>query len=197
MYFSSRTRKRSGRGSLLSQPSSLLLSRRLVFFNLCVRRRVCTDKSERESSPAITPRYNRSECGKKLSRRSDSSINTNEIHQTIHEQTLKTNFPSICGEIFVGIVRCSASYLFSLDLSKKKKREDLCFFGRRKKTYDACFALFHFYFALENPIVQELHHISTDPLQHSRSLIMRTCVYAVPRTIVEKRARASTRVCTC
>lgn len=80
---------------------------------------------------------------------------------------------------------------------EKKKREDLCFFGRRKKTYDACFALFHFYFALENPIVQELHHISTDPLQHSRSLIMRTCVYAVPRTIVEKRARASTRVCTC
>lgn len=122
MYFSSRTRKRSGRGSLLSQPSSLLLSRRLVFFNLCVRRRVCTDKSERESSPAITPRYNRSECGKKLSRRSDSSINTNEIHQTIHEQTLKTNFPSICGEIFVEIVRCSASYLFSLDLSKKKGR---------------------------------------------------------------------------
>lgn len=121
MYFSSRTRKRSGRGSLLSQPSSLLLSRRLVFFNLCVRRRVCTDKSERESSPAITPRYNRSKCGKKLSRRPDSSTNTNEIHQTIHERTLKTNFPSICEEIFVGIVRCTASYLFSLDLSKKKK----------------------------------------------------------------------------
>lgn len=120
MYFSSRTRKRSGRGSLLSQPSSLLLSRRLVFFNLCVRRRVCTDKSERESSPAITPRYNRSECGKKLSRRPDSSTNTNEIHRTIHEQTLKTNFPSICGEIFVSESFDAAPVICFLSICRKK-----------------------------------------------------------------------------